>query len=126
VKECDEKRAKEKAFTKMIANFYIACEKGDKKAVETTLAEQKDLDLINYHNTMRGSATPFMAAAGKAQKEICDFLLEKKASVNAEDTFEWTALNWATSEKNEDMVKYLTDKGGELGAGDMDEDEDSD
>ncbi|GAB5367504.1 hypothetical protein AAMO2058_001236200 [Amorphochlora amoebiformis] len=122
MKEANEKRAKEKAFTNLLANLYISCEEGKVDVVKKILSEKKEL--INVRNEMRGKATPFMAASGKGQKEVCKALMEMKADVNAEDGFEWTALNWAISGGDEDMQKFLKDNGGELGAGDMDEDED--
>eukprot|EP00468_Gymnochlora_sp_CCMP2014_P002282 CAMPEP_0167755542 /NCGR_PEP_ID=MMETSP0110_2-20121227/8887_1 /TAXON_ID=629695 /ORGANISM="Gymnochlora sp., Strain CCMP2014" /LENGTH=259 /DNA_ID=CAMNT_0007641551 /DNA_START=52 /DNA_END=831 /DNA_ORIENTATION=+ len=125
MKAAAEARAKEKALTNFVANLYISCENGETEKVKKTLTEKKEF--LNYANPMRGKSTPFMAAAGKGKLEVCKELLELKADINAEDGFEWTALNWAVSSGDTKTEEFLKANGGELGAGEMeDEDEESD
>lgn len=104
-----------------MANLFIACETGDTKKVKEMIL--RDKALLNVRNAMRANATPFMAAAGKGQIKTCKNLLAMKADINAEDNFEWTALNWATSEQDKKMIEFLEENGAELGDGDMDEDD---
>lgn len=100
----------------------MACENGEVATVESMVKE--DGKLLHVKNEMRANATPFMAASGKCQIEVCKKLLEMKANINAEDNFQWTALNWATQDQKQEMIKFLEENGGEMGEGEMDSDDD--
>lgn len=122
-------RAKDDVWSTYVADFYKCCESGDdsKTAFTSVLKAVKTHRLlVNYRNEMRGKATPLMVAAKANQFKVCEALIEKKADINAEDAFQWTALNWAVSNSNTSAEAFIRKHGGALGSGDMDSDDDSD
>ena len=73
-----------------------------------------DLGLVNAQLNPNG--TPILIAVDKAKEdgsklEIVEFLLDKGADVNTEDTVDYTPLKAATMGTNLDLVKLLLDKG---------------
>merc|ERR1711988_2064736 len=93
---------------------------------EKMLADKDTAFLLNHKNIDKGESTPIMVAVREKATKSVEWLIKKGADMTIEDSFQWTALNWAIEAENEDMQKILTDAGCKPGSGAQGSDEESD
>jgi ankyrin repeat protein len=88
------------------ALLLLAVQHGDKRAVETLLANGDGIDL-NLSDTQCGR-TPLIWAALNGHKEIVELILAKDGvNPNSKDDRGWTSLVWAAIEGHKEIVEVL-------------------
>eukprot|EP00472_Partenskyella_glossopodia_P002979 CAMPEP_0197524748 /NCGR_PEP_ID=MMETSP1318-20131121/9754_1 /TAXON_ID=552666 /ORGANISM="Partenskyella glossopodia, Strain RCC365" /LENGTH=269 /DNA_ID=CAMNT_0043077769 /DNA_START=63 /DNA_END=872 /DNA_ORIENTATION=+ len=120
-----EKRAAEDLKLKKMNKFFDACKYNKPEDLESGLAAEPWV--LNVRHPQKGNSTPIMVATRNKQMDVVKWLIEKKCDLSIEDSFNWTALNWASEDSLDDFVKVLEDAGCPMGAGDEEsEEEESD
>jgi len=116
-----KKRAEEAAKLKLMNAFFDASKAGNVESLGEQLKANEWL--LNVQHPQKGMGTPAMAAVREKQMDSLKFFLDKKCDLTIEDSFNYTALNWANDDDLEDFIKVLKEAGCPLGAGSDDEDD---
>jgi len=89
-----------------------------KKTVELLLAKGAEVNVKGVEGMTAFIQSIFGILSGSVTTEVCDLLLEKGADVNAQltgaDATGWTALMFASTNENLELVKYLISKGADV------------
>lgn len=98
---------------KLNKKLIEACEKGN-----LSKAKKLTLRIGNGIDTVYGiiGETPLMCASRNNQLDICKFLLENGADVNAKGIADYTALMKAAGEGNLEICRLLIDNGADISA----------
>jgi len=91
-----------------MVNFH---EQLDEHDAETTVTKPRTKEFVD-HGDYDGRCAIHLAAANN-QKEICTFLLRKKANINIADKFKGTAIEDASRNGHDHLVKFLKEQGAE-------------
>lgn len=83
--------------------IHVAAEKGDLKKVRSLIAANPSLVNVEGHQ----NATPLHWAAAKGHNEIADFLISKKANLEAKDRYGFTPLLTAAQNGQKEVVELL-------------------
>ncbi|CAB3384229.1 Hypothetical predicted protein [Cloeon dipterum] len=104
--------------------LHLAAQRGDLEAMQTWIELGGDLDVIDdegstaLHFAARGGhlqfVNGFLDHIAKYAENSVESVLEKSARVNRCDNFGRTALQFAVSSKNVDLVQMLLDIGADL------------
>jgi ankyrin repeat protein len=100
-----------KSYPNLITNkvdgstlLHFATFFGDTNAVKVVLSFKEDD--VNSKDTLYGQ-TPLFAAVCRGEKDMVEFLIAKKANVNARDKWGLTPLHYAAAKGYIDMAKIL-------------------
>lgn len=126
MKATAEKRAKHKAYMAKLTTFFNAVANEELESVTEQLSKEENKFLLNVRNPQKADGTPVMIAARNNKPKSVKYLLDAKCDLVIEDSFQWTALNWAEEQENQEIIKMLEEAGCEMGsAKDSDDSSDS-
>ncbi|KAF8944025.1 hypothetical protein BGZ47_004753 [Haplosporangium gracile] len=94
---------------KMSRLFSRAASNGDLQRIVDLLDNFRDWVDLEYHED--DGTTPLIYAACFGYTAVAFMLLDAGALIDARDRSGWTALVWATNNKNEHMVRLLLEHG---------------
>jgi len=83
--------------------IHVAAEKGDLKKVRSLIAANPSLVNVEGHQ----NTTPLHWAAAKGRKDVADFLISKKANLEAKDRYGFTPLLTAAQNGQKEVVELL-------------------
>ena len=80
---------------------------------QAALALEQGAD-VNWHNPNLLKITPLQLAADKGNESVVRLLLDRRASIDAADAYNRTALHNAAYRGNESVVRLLLDRGADV------------
>eukprot|EP00470_Lotharella_oceanica_P005511 CAMPEP_0170175006 /NCGR_PEP_ID=MMETSP0040_2-20121228/8156_1 /TAXON_ID=641309 /ORGANISM="Lotharella oceanica, Strain CCMP622" /LENGTH=275 /DNA_ID=CAMNT_0010416851 /DNA_START=69 /DNA_END=896 /DNA_ORIENTATION=- len=121
-----EKKAAEEAHFKTMNKFFNAAEEEDLELMDECL--KADPWLLNEGHKQKAGATCVMIAVRAKKLKSVKHLIEKKCDLAKEDNFNWTSLNWANEDAEDEVmaeiIKVLEAAGCPEGEGEDDDDSD--
>jgi len=123
-----ERKAAEEARLKVINEFFDTVLTGDTSKIDECI--KANAFLLNEPHPQKGNATALIFATRNKALGGVKHLIELKCDVNKQDNFNWTAMNWANEEEDDEkmkeVIKALTDAGCEANDDDEDDDDSDD
>jgi len=124
IKTKEAERVAVKKERKIVAAFFDALVAENHESCDEQLKATPWL--LNFKNRDKGFSTPVMVAVRENAVKSVEYLIKKECDMTIEDSFNWTALNWAVENDNEELQKILKDAGCKVGSGAQGSDDESD
>lgn len=105
------------AYSLSAQNILDACKNENMEKVKKLLQENPErvnTQLMESNSGYEKLKTPLHFAVDKGNYELCKYLLDHKANVNALNLFEYSPLHYAIYYKHDSIIKLLIDNGADI------------